>query len=200
VQTGYDTMAERHLEWIARIEGDPRERFLSELLARLPATGTALDLGCGAGVPTTGRLADRFAVTGVDISDHQLRLAQKYVPTATFLRADLLDLDPDEQNFDVITALYTLSHVPREYHAELFERIVSWLKPGGWFLASLGAGGCPDTTDRWLGVEMFFSSYDAGTNRRLLAESGLRIELDEIVTMREPEGEATFWWVLGQRA
>ena len=43
---------------------------------------------------------------------------------------------------------------------------------------------------------MFFSSHDADTNRRLLAESGLRLVRAEVVTMREPEGDASFLWVI----
>ena len=41
--------------------------------------------------------------------------------------------------------------------------------------------------------------HDGVTNRQLTANSGLTIELDEVVAMREPEGEVTFLWVLAQR-
>jgi hypothetical protein len=154
VQAGDDAIADR-------------DRFLSELIGRLPAAASVLDLGCGAGVSVTQRFAERFAVTGVDISAQQLRLAGELVAAASFLCADL--------------------------------HIAGWLKPGGWFLASLGANACPDVASRWLGVEMFFSSHDAATNRLLIANFGLTIELDEVVAMREPEGEVTFLWVLAQR-
>src|SRR5205809_4517983 len=97
------------------------------------------------------------------------------------------------------TAFYSISYVPRDEHARLFMKIARWLRPGGLFLASLGALGSEDWTGVWLGVEMFFSSHDAETNRRLLRESGFELLLDEVVTMREPEGEATFLWVLAQR-
>jgi hypothetical protein len=43
---------------------------------------------------------------------------------------------------------------------------------------------------------MFFSSHDAPTNRRLLTEAGLTVLVDELVTMHEPEGPATFQWVI----
>jgi hypothetical protein len=43
---------------------------------------------------------------------------------------------------------------------------------------------------------MFFSSHSAAENRRLLAASGLQAVRDELVTMREPEGEVTFQWVI----
>jgi hypothetical protein len=64
------------------------------------------------------------------------------------------------------------------------------------FLASLGVGDIPDWTGDWLGVPMFFSSHDAGKNLRLLAESGLDVIRAEEVSMREPEGDATFLWVI----
>ena len=39
-----------------------------ELVARLPKGARVLELGCGAGVPDTQRLAARFQLTGVDVS------------------------------------------------------------------------------------------------------------------------------------
>jgi hypothetical protein len=46
---------------------------------------------------------------------------------------------------------------------------------------------------------MFFSSHDAATNRVLLRAAGFALELDEIVTMREPEGPVSFLWVLARK-
>jgi len=45
-------------------------------------------------------------------------------------------------------------------------------------------------------VPTFFSSYSAPDNRRLLDEAGLEAVHDEVVTMREPEGDPTFPWVI----
>jgi cyclopropane fatty-acyl-phospholipid synthase-like methyltransferase len=39
-----------------------------------------LELGCGAGVPDTQRLASHFRVTGIDISAEQVRRARTAVP------------------------------------------------------------------------------------------------------------------------
>jgi SAM-dependent methyltransferase len=165
VEAGYDAMAERYLDWGRRVEGDPRARFLEEFSRRLPEGARVLDLGCGAGVPSTQLLAERFEVVGVDISQAQLRLAKKNVPQASFIRADLSELSFPDAGFAGITALYSISHVPREEHAELFRRTAAWLEPGGLLLATLGAGGGDDWTGEWLGVPMFFSSHDADTNR-----------------------------------
>jgi SAM-dependent methyltransferase len=81
VQAGYDAMAERYLGWGPTI-GEPRERMLDALLERLEPGARVLELGCGAGIPVTRRLAERHTVTGVDISEAQLRLAREHVPGA----------------------------------------------------------------------------------------------------------------------
>lgn len=200
VQAGYDAMAERYVAWSHTTEGDPRDRFLSELGRRLREGAHVLDLGCGAGVPSTKQLAERFQVVGVDISETQLRLARANVPGATFIRSDLTELEFEDGSYDGIAALYSISHVPREEHPGLFEKITGWLRPGGFFLASLGVGGDPDWTGEWLGVPMFFSSYDADANRQLLQAAGLTLVLDEVVSMKEQgEGQVAFLWVLAQK-
>src|SRR5205809_3937280 len=156
VQAGYDELSPRYLAWAAAIEDDPRERFTDELVGRLEDGSLVLDLGCGQGLPSTRRLAQRFQVTGVDISGEQLALARENVPSATLIQADLSELELEEGSFDAVTAYYSLTHVPREEHPELFRRLAGWLKPGGLFLASLSAGGSADWTGEWLGVDMFF--------------------------------------------
>jgi SAM-dependent methyltransferase len=196
VRAGYDRMAAEFGEWGARVEGDPRDRFLTDFMGLLPAGGSVLDLGCGAGVPSTRRLAETLTVTGADISEAQIGLARENVPAATFIHADLLDLAFPDATFAGVAAFYSISHIPREEHPELFSRIRRWLRPAGVFVASLGVGDIAGWTGEWLGVPMFFSSHDAVTNRRLLAEAGLEVVQAEVVTMREPEGDATFLWVI----
>jgi ubiquinone/menaquinone biosynthesis C-methylase UbiE len=198
VQAGYDELSPRYLAWASAIEDDPRGRFTDELVRRLDKGARVLDVGCGAGLPQTKELAERFDVVGVDISEKQLGLARENVPAAMFVRADLSAIEFEPGSFDAVAAYYSIIHVPREEHAALFGRIARWLRPGGLFLASLSAGGSEDWTGEWIGVEMFFSGHDADTNRRLLREAGFELVLDEVVTMREPEGDATFLWVLAR--
>ncbi len=198
VEAGYDELAPRFGEWAARVEGDPWERFLDELASRLPPGARVLDLGCGNG-RKIARLAGRFDVTGVDISQEQLRLARAEIPDARFVHADLAELDFPAESYDAVTAFYSVSHVPREEHTALFGKVARWLRPGGLFLASLSANGTDDWTEEWLGVEMFFSGFDADTNRRLIREVGFVLVVDEVVSMQEPETEASFLWVLATK-
>jgi SAM-dependent methyltransferase len=199
VQAGYDALGPEFAVWAETIVDDPRQRFLEAFAAHLPKGANVLDLGCGAGIPSTVMLAERFQVVGVDLSSEQLRLARKNVPRATFVEADLTSFDPLPGSFSGISAFYSITHVPREEHAELFSRIGNWLEPGGLLVASLGAEGSDDWTGEWLGVEMFFSSFDAEANRRLLREAGFALLQDEVVSIQEPEGSATFLWVLAQK-
>ena len=200
IASGYDRISERYLAWIDRIEGDPRDRMLAAFAGRLPAGARVLDLGCGPGVPSTRALAERFEVVGVDISAAQIELARANVPEATFIHGDFTAMDLPDASLDGVTAFYSITHVPRQGHAELFARIARWLVPGGLFLASLGASDSPDWVGEWLGVPMFFSSHDAETNRALLRDAGFELLLDEIVEMREPEGPVSFLWVIARKA
>ncbi len=197
VADGYDVIAQRCLAWGSSVKGDPRDAMVAELDRRLPAGARVLDLGCGSG-GTARVLVPRHAVTGVDISRAQIELARATVPDATFEVGDLASVDYPPASFDAVVALYAISHVPRDEHAPLFQRIARWLAPGGLLLASLGASDSPDWTGDWLGVPMFFSAWDADTNRRLLREAGFELEIDEVRTMREPEVDVAFLWVLAR--
>ena len=181
---------------------DPqRAIWLDRFNARLPDDATVLELGCGSGGPSTAYLAERYHLVGVDVSSGQIERARQEVPRATFLLADMRSVAFDAKSFDGIVALYSIIHVPRDEHHALFARMVTWLKPGGWLLACLGAAEDADWTGRWLGVPMFFSSFDADTNLRLLEAAGLSVEAHEVATLHEPEpeGDAHFLWALARR-
>ena len=198
VEAGYDALADSFGEWMARVEGDPWERFVDELASRLPDGARVLDLGCGNGAKLS-RLAGRFQLTGVDLSEQQLSLARARVPEAELVHADFAELDLPPGELDAVTALYSLVHVPRDEHAALLGRIGNWLEPGGLFLASLSHVGGPDRVDDWLGVDMFFSGFDAETNSRLVREAGFELLENEVVWMREPGLHVAFLWVLARK-
>jgi ubiquinone/menaquinone biosynthesis C-methylase UbiE len=198
VRAGYDALGPRFGEWSERIAGEPSERFLDELAVRMPPGGRVLDLGCGDGAKIA-RLAGSFELVAVDLSEEQLALARARLPGATLLTGDFSQLEFATRTFDAVTALYSIMHVPREGHPALLARIARWLKPHGLFLASLSHVGGPDRTDEWLGVEMFFSGYDAETNRRLVREAGFELVLEELQWMGERQGEVAFLWVLARK-
>ena len=129
VEAGYDRVAERYLS--SKDAEDPATLAALEELAReLPPGAAVLDLGCGAGVPVTRWLAQRFAVTGVDLSAKQLEMARRLVPAARLLKADMTDISLAPETFDAVVALHSIIHVPRAEHPTLVGKIHSWLKSG----------------------------------------------------------------------
>ena len=196
VADGYDAIGETFAAWRARIVGDPRDEWADELVARLQDGARVLELGCGAGSPETKRLAQRFAVTGVDISPRQVERARAAVPEAEFVCADFTELELPAASFDAVASFYVFNHVPRELLAPVLARIHGWLVPGGWLLTAFGQSDNPGWTGEWLGAQTFFAGFPPDVNSRLVREAGFAIERDEVVTFEEPEGPASFQWVL----
>jgi ubiquinone/menaquinone biosynthesis C-methylase UbiE len=200
VEQGYDRIAERYAAWTGDSWGQERGHYGSLVIERLPRGAAVLELGCGTGVPVTRELAQHFAVTGVDLSARSIALARQNVPTATFLHADMASVQFPAASFDAVVAFYSIIHVPRQEHPCLLQSIARWLRPGGLFVASMGAGTSEDWyEDDWLGVPMYWSHYDGETNQRLVADAGLEV-LDATVTTEIEDGDrVTFLWVVGRK-
>lgn len=200
VAEGYDEIGEDFAAWRDTILGDPRRWWADQLTSRLTDGARVLELGCGSGVPDTRLLAERFRVTGVDISPVQIKRARASVPGAKFLVADFTAPGFVPGSFDAVAAFYVLNHVPRDLLAGLLGRIHSWLVPGGYFLAAFGTSDTEAWVGEWLGTTMFFSSFPREVTNRLLADAGFELILDELGTMREPEpnGDVEFHWVLAR--
>src|SRR5262249_10221260 len=62
VAQGYDTIADRYTVWAQQVRAEERARYTHLLYDTLPAHATLLELGCGAGLPTTRTLAQHFRV------------------------------------------------------------------------------------------------------------------------------------------
>lgn len=163
------------------------EPWLGPILDHVDAGAEVLDLGCGCGVPIARRLAPRYRVTGVDISDVQIERARALVPSARFIRVDMAKVAFAENMFGAVVALYSMIHLPLAEQRPLFERIYSWLMPGGFFLATLGAEAYTGIERGWLGSEatMYWSHADAGTYQQWLGELGF----EPIEQAFVPEGD-----------
>jgi SAM-dependent methyltransferase len=158
-----------------------------------------LELGCGGGTPETRRLAERFTLTGVDISPRQVERARAAIPEAEFMCADFTELELPAGSFDAVCSFYVFNHVPRELLGPLLTSIHGWLVPDGWLCAAFGASDLPEWTGEWLGARTFFSGFPPEVNSHLVRGAGFAIERDEVVEFEEPEGPARFQWVLAHR-
>jgi cyclopropane fatty-acyl-phospholipid synthase-like methyltransferase len=200
VARGYDQMGETFAAWRDRIEGDPRSEWCAELASRLPDGAHVLELGCGDGsTAETRELAQRFRLTGVDVSTEQIRRARTNVPGAELVHADFLELELPDESCDAVCSFYVFNHVPREHLGPLLARIAGWLRPGGLALNAFGSTDLAGWTGEWLGAETFFAGFEPPENSRLVEAAGLAILRDEVVEFVEPEGPVQFQWILARR-
>jgi SAM-dependent methyltransferase len=200
VADGFDRIAETYAAWVERDGIGHRESHLALLEAELPEGARVLDLGCGAGVPIARRLAERFEVTGVDISERQVELARRNVPGVTFIHGDMAAQAFPEASFDAVVAFFSIFHLPREEHGALFRSIASWLRPGGYLVASTGVYSDPGTVEEdWLGAPMYWSFYPGARNLEMLRASGLEIVKAREETSDEDGQPTTFLWLVARK-
>jgi ubiquinone/menaquinone biosynthesis C-methylase UbiE len=187
VERGYNRIARDYLAWR---EEEPllfRDE-LQDLAKRLPPNAAVLDAGCGAGVPFTLWLSERFCVTGADISGEQLKLARQRVANATFLQQDMIALDVPPAAFDAVTCFYALIHIPRDQHARVLANFYRALKPNQYLLLITGNGDLPGDADKFFGAEMYWSHFDRATSLKMIRNAGFEIIWDKVVSDR-PSGE-----------
>lgn len=197
VAAGYDEVAATYERTFSGSKR--RAEWLQEGLALLEPfkPGDVLDLGCGSGIPVSEAVvAAGHRLTGIDGSARQISLAAANVPTGRFEVADMSEAGFAPRSFDAVFAFYSITHVPREKHAPLFARVHEWLKPGGFFLASLGGTGTGGWTGEWLGTPMYFSHFDAKTNVGLIEGAGFAI--DTALVQEQDDEPGAFLWVIAR--
>jgi cyclopropane fatty-acyl-phospholipid synthase-like methyltransferase len=195
VERGYDRVADEY----ARLEGEvewPRMQWLKKVLDRLEPGSHLLDLGCGSGDPADIEISKQHKVTGVDISQTQIKLARVNVPGGTFIRGDVGSADFPPASFDAVVSFYTLEHIPRAEHKTILQRINTWLRTGGFLLISIEAGEFDDVTGEWLGVPMFISCFDPETMVQMVIDAGFELLETAVETQVEGGNPIPFLWVL----
>jgi len=126
----YDGFAETYEE--NRGLFDMTDVFASFYECQEVKKGRLLDLGCGAGEPCARFFIDRgWKVTGIDFSERMLELASKYVPEMKTFHADMREIEFNTSQFDAITAIYSLFHIPGNDQKIMFEKFYRWLIPKG---------------------------------------------------------------------
>jgi SAM-dependent methyltransferase len=163
-------------------------RWLAPVLRAVTPGSKVLDLGCGNGDPAARILSESYSVTGVDISEVQIRRARKLIPGARFLRGDMTSVSFQPSSFQAVVALYSIIHVPLRKQRPLIRRIFRWLIPRGWFLTIVGKEAWTGRETSWLGVRtpMYWSHTDAGTYERWFRKAGFKILRRKFI----PEGNS----------
>jgi len=169
--------------------------WLDTLTPLLQPGDTVLDLGCGCGIPVAQELAQRFQVTGVDLSEVQIARARQLVPQATFLCTDMTALRFPPGTFAAIVSFFAIIHLPVHEHRPLLERCFTWLRPGGYLMATVGYQAWTGYKEEWHGAPMYWSHADEATYLAWLQEIGFTMLWTRFI----PGGDSGYVLVLGHR-
>lgn len=161
--------------------------LLDDLLARLPADPTVLDVGCGDGARTLANLPD--GSIGLDVSGRSLELARETVPGARLVHGEMSELPFGADHFDAITAYHAVFHVPRGDHPAVYREFARVLRPEGRLLMTLPGGRFETVRRGWMGGRMFFSAPGRDRTIGQLREAGFTDI--ETTTATDPLGSST---------
>ncbi len=101
------------------------------LVNMLPPKASVLDVGCGSGTKTKYLTKKGLAVTGVDLSENMIAVAQREMPGNPFYVADMHDLRGVPGEYDGVFVQAALLHVPKAEVDAVLDELLRKLKPGG---------------------------------------------------------------------
>lgn len=186
VSKGYDKVTE-----VYRSDNDNDVTYINwcrRILELRPNSQTALDIGCGCGIPVCKYFSEHGLQTvGIDISPRQIERAKKLAPEATFLCDDYLRTN--DHQYDIITAFYSIIHIDRTLHKQVFEKLYKQLSDGGIAVVTVGHEEWEGYEDNWLGIEgakMYWSHYAVDKYHEMLNSLNFSLILDEFI----PEGNS----------
>ena len=168
---------------------------LAEIVALLPKKGKVLDVGSGSGEPVAKFLSEQgLEVIGIDISENMVKLARKNVPKAIFTQMDLLALDFEDNTFDGLICVYTLWHVPRKEHSQIFKNFQKILKSNGLMVINTGIRESEGMSD-FFGEPMLWSNHHPKTTLKIVKDAGFSIEFEGI----KERGEEFQYWIFARK-
>ena len=105
-----------------------------------------------------------------------IQRARANVPKGSFIHGDIMSLEFPPSSLNAVVAFYSVFHLPREEHPELFRRIYDWLQPGGNLLCTLTRlNEEAYTEDAFFGVTMYWSNYGLEEYKEILTRVGFKL-------------------------
>lgn len=146
-------------EYLAATAEAPLHWIYGRLEPHLPAQGVALDMGFGAGTTALWLASRGLSVTAYDVEPLCAEALRLRVQPGSPIEIRIEDFsEADLPTADVVTAGFSLFMVPRERWESTWSKIVSAIRPGGWF-----AGQFFGPRDEWNdGVRSVFDREEVG--------------------------------------
>ena len=167
-----------------------------------------LDIGCGwGGLALYLHNRTGADVTGITLSEHQLRIARERAAAAgvsQHVRFELVDYRAVEGRFDRIVSVGMFEHVGRPHYRTFFERVRDLLAPDGVaLLHTIGRADGPGATDPWTAKYIFPGGYSPALSEIVPAIERSYLWITDIEVLRLHYMHTLEHWyarVLEQRA
>ena len=167
---------ERHAAaWDAARSGPFFEKpWIDAFLARIPAGGRVLDLGCGSGRPIAQYLIDKgMRVTGIDSSPSLIALCAERFPDHAWIVADMVDLEL-RARFDGLLAWDSVFHLDHARQRRMFAVFAAHAAPGAALMFTSGPEH-GEAIGRWQDEPLYHASLDPEEYRSLLHRHGFAL-------------------------
>ena len=171
-------------------------------LAFLPKGGLILDVGCGSGVKSKYLVDAGMKVVGIDFSDTMINIAKREVPSATFLVADMREVEKLAWEFDGIYLQAALLHIPKAEAGKILKKLLGKLRKGGHIYIAVkeqrSAGPAEEVkneSDHGYQYERFFSYYTVEELGRHLKKTGVRVVFEHVT----PQPQTRWIQIIGKK-
>ena len=147
--------------------------WLDRFIKLLPAGGSVLDVGCGAGEPISAYWAEHgFSVTGIDSSQSMIEICRRKFPQQNWLVMDMCKLSLDQQ-FDGIVAWDSFFHLTQDEQRATLQHFIGQLNSSGALLLTIGhkAG---EVLGKVEGKAVYHSSLSPQEYKNILKTAGFQ--------------------------
>ncbi|MDB5178837.1 MAG: ubiquinone/menaquinone biosynthesis methyltransferase UbiE [Patescibacteria group bacterium] len=138
---------------------------------------TVLDVGCAGGREPEYLHTHGLTVTGCDISEEFIRVAEKRCPDCAFFVADMRHIESPPDTYDGIWANSSFLHIPKTNASATLKNFHSMLKEQGVLYISVMQGDFDSLREnkqmKW--PERHFSDYQPDELKNLLLKTGFEI-------------------------
>lgn len=167
---------------------------IKEFIEFLNTGDNILDLGCGPGnVGKQLALCGKdFTVTGIDLSEEMLKIAEQNVPNATFYCQDIRTINFSEESFEAIILSFCIVHLSDDEMINLIEKVSKYLKKNGKLYLSFLEGTKKGLeTTSYSKEAIFFNFYLIEEVQLILENNGISIFKIIKQDYPEPDGILT---------
>lgn len=156
-----------------------------------------LDVGCGTGESFSQYfINNNWEVIGIDYSKRMIELASRSVPEMKTIHIDMRKAEFLPNQFDAITAIYSLFHIQKQDQFILLNKFYHWLRPEGKALFTYATKEYTgkdefDGYKIFMGQELYYSHSTPESLYSTLKKIGFSIESTDYRDI----GNEIFLWV-----